>query len=344
MKFHFATLFNYNYISRGLTLLDSLDVHCPGEFVLYILCLDDKTFDVIRNYKRDDVIPIPVKALEEQYRELEYAKKNRNMIEYFFTLSPFLPSYVLEKFPETDVVTSLDSDMMFFSHPGSVFEEMEGKSVMIMPHRFHTELLAKEKFGLFNVSFQSFRRDETGLSILNLWRNQCAEWCYDRLEGDRYADQKYLDKWPSLSEKVHIIRHKGAGAAPWNISNFSLSVKNNQIFVDEQPLVFFHFHGLRFITPNIISHAFNIYATKHNPILKNEIYKPYIEKLTRYNIQFGLNDKAISRYPFLSSIFGSFMKQQGLFYYNANKLVSLPLGLNYKTRSKLRQLLGFKER
>ena len=54
--FHFTTLFDKNYLSRGLVLYDSLKKNCDS-FVLYVLCLDGFTkkyfsevTDVIRQY------------------------------------------------------------------------------------------------------------------------------------------------------------------------------------------------------------------------------------------------------------------------------------------------------
>src|SRR5205823_10040223 len=97
------------------------------------------------------------------------------------------------------------------------------------------------------VGLMAFRNDSFGRECLEWWRERCLEWCYDRLEGDRFADQKYLDDWPTRFERVVVLQHKGAGVAPWNAMNYQICLQNGRVIVDGQPLIFYHFHGLKII-------------------------------------------------------------------------------------------------
>jgi hypothetical protein len=100
-----------------------------------------------------------------------------------------------------------------------------------------------EEYGRYNVGLLSFRRDQQGLACLCRWLNQCIEWCYDRLDGERYADQKYLEQWPSLFSNLVVLRHKGVNVAPWNVMNYTFRFRAGAVNVDEQPLIIFHFYG-----------------------------------------------------------------------------------------------------
>ncbi len=135
-------------------------------------------------------------------------------VEYYFTLSPCWPHWLLRARPEIAAITYLDADLMFWSSPAPFFAEIAaaGASVGITAHRYPVSLRSLEKWGRFNVGIQYFRRDAAGLAVLADWRARCLEWCHDRLEPDRFADQKYLDAWPERFGRAvpccHASRHQ----------------------------------------------------------------------------------------------------------------------------------------
>ena len=84
-------------------------------------------------------------------------------------------------------------------------------------------LADQRRFGIYNVGWVSVRRRDDGIAALRWWRERCIEWCYDRVEGDRFADQRYLDRLPELFAGVHVIEHLGANLAPWNFADLPAS-------------------------------------------------------------------------------------------------------------------------
>ena len=86
-------------------------------------------------------------------------------------------------------------------------------------------------------------------SQFSKWRDQCLDWCYAKLENDRMGDQKYLDEWPKLYSKCHIINHIGAGVAPWNYAQYNFSIDADQnILVNSTSLIFYHFHQFQILS------------------------------------------------------------------------------------------------
>ena len=81
---------------------------------------------------------------------------------------------------------------------------------------------SQRRFGLYNVGWVSVRRRDDGIAALRWWRERCIEWCYDRVEGDRFADQRYLDRLPEMFSGIHVISHLGANLAPWNFADCRL--------------------------------------------------------------------------------------------------------------------------
>ena len=179
-----------------------------------------------------------------------------------------------------DLITYLDADLYFFADPAPLYEEIGDRSVAISAHRFPPELIAFEQFGIYNVGWLSFRRDESALSCLRWWRERCIEWCYDRVEPGRFADQKYLDDWPNRFQGVAVLSHKGANLAPWNLANYKVRASAGQVWVDEQPLVFFHYHGLRQIVRGFLYDPnFGQYGYAADQTVKNSVYAPYVRVL-----------------------------------------------------------------
>lgn len=285
--YYFATLFDKNYLSRGLALRDSLKKHLV-DFTLYVVALDEFTHDYITKLKDENFKAISINNVEQKFPDLQEAKKNRNLAEYYFTLSPFIPTYFLENIKGIDFITTLDADIYFFSSPLHILKNFEKYSILISAHNFPPNLKQLKVYGKYNVSFQSFRKDNEGLSVLKTWRKQCLDWCYDRLENKRYADQKYLDTWPHKYKSIHALKNKGAAIAPWNISNFKIKYRKGVVYCDDNKLVFYHFHHLAFIDDKRVIHGLDTYIAKSNSYIKNYIYKPYIFKLIKYNNQLNL--------------------------------------------------------
>ena len=56
----------------------------------------------------------------------------------------------------------------------------------------------------------------------------------------------YGDKWKTEYPGVYDLPDKGVNAGTWNIERFKVTEgKDGAIFVDEDPLVCYHFHGLK---------------------------------------------------------------------------------------------------
>jgi hypothetical protein len=237
-------------------------------------------YDILSKMNLPGMILISLEDFEKGDEALLSAKKNRSKVEYYFTCTPSLPLFVMASFPKLEGITYLDADIFFFNDPSPVFQEIGSHSIALIPHRFEQRFQYMEKRGIYNVGFLYFRHNATGLGFLRWWRNECLQWCYDRLEEGRFADQKYLDRIPELFEGVTIVQHKGANLAPWNLANYSIVDDGSAVWVDDQPLLFYHFHGLKQLTrwlydPNLM--VFKAHLTK--PIKKG-VYQPYLETLS----------------------------------------------------------------
>jgi len=276
--FHFCTFFDRHYIIRGLALYRSLVQHADP-FVLWVLCFDDPSYDTLSTLNLPNLRPISLHEFEAGDTALLEAKKNRSQVEYYFTCTPSLLLYLFARFPQVDLLTYLDADLFFFSSPEPIYQELGEDSILIVGHRFPERLRHLEKFGIYNVGLLAFRNDLYGRECLRWWRKRCLEWCYDRVEEGRFADQKYLDEWPSRFRSVVVLQHKGAGLAPWNLADRRMRVSNEQLTVDNGRLVFFHFHGLKELKRWLYDPGLAPYRAPTDRLVKRHIYGPYIREL-----------------------------------------------------------------
>jgi len=298
---YFCTYFDSNYLSKGLTLYRSLVRHAMP-FRLWVLCFDNLAYEVLQKLSLPQIHPILLSDFEYKDEELLKTKGNRSKVEYYFTCTPSLPLYIFKKYPEVDVISYVDADLFFFSNPSPIYKELNDNSVLIVGHRFPSYLKHLEKYGIYNVGFLSFRRDNAGLECLNWWREKCIEWCYDRLEDGRFSDQKYLNDWPDRFKGVVVLKNKGAGLSPWNLANYQLSENKGQMIVDTDQLVFFHFHDLKEVQQWLYDPCLTQYKVCLDSFLKKHIYGPYIRELKDVtNWLSNINDSA---YMKISSIRG----------------------------------------
>jgi len=240
---HFVTLFDSHYLPQGLSLYRSLELH-GQPFRLWIVALDDLCVSALEKLKPEFATIIRLADLETD--RLLSVKNDRSVGEYCWTLTPFLPQIVFDREPLVRRVTYVDADVFFFADPSELIGEFEasGKHVLLTEHAFSPEHAENLRFGRFCVQFMTFLNTEPGLRILHWWQDRCIEWCYALLENDKFGDQKYLDTWPAIfSGDVYILTQTHRTLAPWNVAFFSKQSGK----VDP---VFYHFHGLRAISPN----------------------------------------------------------------------------------------------
>jgi hypothetical protein len=275
MKRHdFCTLFDRNYLFKGIAMLESLGRHCPGARV-FVLCMDDVTHEILGRLAYPHVERIRLAEVEDD--ELLAVKPGRGVAEYCWTLTSCICWHVFQTRAEVDQLTYLDADLYFYSPVEPLFAEIGPASIAIIEHRFIPRLQEYAINGRFNVEWVTFRRDGQGMACLTRWRGQCIEWCFNRLEEGRMGDQKYLDEWPERYSSLCILQHAGAGVAPWNFANYEIEKRGNGITVDGAPLVFYHFHQMQMHRFGRFDRVANLYRVEKLP--PEAVYAEYEEAL-----------------------------------------------------------------
>lgn len=250
-KMVFCTLFDSNYLDKGLALYQSMKRHI-AVFRLYIFAFDDKCFDVLSAMRLKNVIVLSVEDIMNE--TMQRLKGERTRAEFCWTSTPVIIEHVLVKYRE-EICTYIDADIYFYADPAPVIQEIiDAKcSVGVVEHRFERNATYGYKifsYGRYCVQFNTFLNDERGRKVLKDWKEDCLKWCYKRCEDGLLGDQKYLDRWQQKYLGIHVSTHLGAGVAPWNLHMYTdidkrsdgiwMKFRNNSFQV-----IFYHYEGMQ---------------------------------------------------------------------------------------------------
>lgn len=282
-----CTLFDSNYLDRGLVLCDSLN-KTDADFTLYIFTFDERAYEILYDLKISNVILVKEEEILDE--ELRRIKEVRSRAEYCWTCTPVIIQYVLEHFKVREC-TYIDADMCFYASPQILMDEIVNSrcSVSMIEHRFPDNITKKTnlKFhGKYCVEFNTFFNDKKGKKVLDWWKSKCIESCSMKLYEKSFGDQKYLEEWiPLFGNNIYEIQNLGAGVAPWNIVDYKYNgKKEGKIIVcykdkKEYPLIFYHFQNLRFIKEGKVNISVYNEIGKIDKRIVDVLYDDYIEQL-----------------------------------------------------------------
>ena len=294
MKLNFCTLFNSSYLTRGLAMYQSLLEHCD-DFHLYIYAFDDICYEYLKKQSFKNLTVISLKEFENE--ELLRIKPTRSAGEYCWTCASSTIYHAITNF-ELNNCTYIDADMLFYSNPRVLIDEMKDKSVLITSHRYTPEYDNSVLYGKYCVQFMTFKNTPEGMTVLNWWKDACIDWCYAKVEDGKFGDQKYIDEFTTRFTGVHELEHLGGGVAPWNAQQYTFEKQGNTIIGIEKAtekkfeLVFYHFHWLKFYENEIVLLTGTQYALSDD--VKKNIYYPYIIKLIRLRNYMVKEDKSLN--------------------------------------------------
>lgn len=275
-KYNYVTLFNVNYLSRGLVMYHSLKA-AAKDFTLYVVCFDDATYKILKDLHYPDLVPISLAEFENE--DLLRVKPGRTAAEYCWTCSSSVIWHCVKTF-QLDNCAYIDADMYFYADPARIWKEDPTASVYITLHNYSPAYDQSLVSGRFCVQFVGFKNTPEGMTVLKEWKDDCIAWCFNRVEDGKFGDQKYLDAWPGKYKGVHIVKDITAGLAPWNIQQFrvlnahQVIQKNNG---EKKDPLFFHFHGLKIYQERLVSFVSSYYDISGQA--QDVFYRPYAKKL-----------------------------------------------------------------
>jgi hypothetical protein len=283
----FCTKLDHFYLDRGLALYTSLR-RTHGETELHVLCLSDTAADFLDELELPGLVVIRLGKIFSRQPDLESACRPRTKAAFAFSLTPYVVLETLNHCNEGELAIYIDSDMMFFGSTNDVCKNVGDADVLVSPHNFSEHMQRQQRFGAFNTGFTGFRKTAAGERCANWWAERCLEWCDDKLEGGKFADQKYIEEFPRLAESTAVIDHIGVNCAPWNASGRRFSRHGNDVAVDGQPLLLYHFAKVKRVRPWCIATGLKQQGVIGAKGINQHVYRPYAKALAsatrRYSI------------------------------------------------------------
>jgi len=260
------------------------------DFHLYIFAFDEACYKILIRMDLSNATIISLGEFETQ--ELLSVKNTRTQGEYCWTCTSSTVWHCIHTYG-LDHCTYVDADLLFFSDPKVLTDEMGNNSVLITSHRYSHEYDQSALSGVYCVQFVTFKNTESGMRALDWWRQACLEWCFNRFEDGKFGDQKYLDDWTTRFEGVHVLKHTGGGMAPWNSKDYSYESINEKVFVSDAqskvPLIFYHYHDFRYCENDSFRFTAEQYFLKKEVI--DLVYLPYAKALQSAEYQIKSIDK-----------------------------------------------------
>ena len=232
----YCTLFDKNYLYQGVALYESLK-RFAGDFTLHALCMDSISYRMMMKMKSRSLVPVNVEELITP--ELSAARNRTTHGQFCWVCQPFICGFVLDNH-DSDMVTYLEADSLFFSDPEVLFRELGDGAVSLVPHKFSPGFDNTIEAGRFCVQFNAFRNNGKARAVLDHWKSCCLE--YTAEKPFVYPGQTSLNDWPERFDGAKILEHPGAGVAPWNIQNVTFELVDSVPHVNGVPIIFYHYH------------------------------------------------------------------------------------------------------
>ena len=241
-----CTLFDSRFAIQGLAMIDSVERYATSPIEWNVLALDDIVLDQLLSLERSNLKVLALQDLQDS--DLLKLIGVRPWNEVCWTSASCLLHYANRQANEDQVVAYIDADCFFFDDINRFFISKDiGSKIFIHEHNFSQD--RKEwllKSGRFNVGLVGGVKSDEFSSCIAEWRDQVLEDCSVDPELGKCGDQTYLNDWPIKYPSTKIVDDVGVGIAPWNTNNYDISTVEGFPSANENRILFYHFHGLKF--------------------------------------------------------------------------------------------------
>jgi Nucleotide-diphospho-sugar transferase len=219
-----------------------------------------------------------------------------------------------------DQVVYLDPDIFIYQSLEPIFDALEKHSIVLTPHALSPHPgdhgrseLSHLKNGIYNLGFIAVRQDSETRRFLSWWEDRCWNFAYATPQSYMFVDQKWIDLAACFFDSIGLLKHQGCNVAYWNLyERFVTHVDGRMTVNNSDPLVFFHFSGIRIDGNDRISKHFDSFDLASRPDLK-PLFEAYRGKLKEQTVPlaaahryvFGVFDNGYPITPFVRRLYAA---------------------------------------
>ncbi len=274
----FFTIVSKNYLPYARTLMESIRQHSPGSDLIVVIC--DKVNPSELENKVFDILPIDQLNIQD-FDEFVF---QYTILELNTAVKPFAFEHLFRKF-EYSKVTYFDPDIRIYGSLQGLLNYLENYQIVITPHLtgplndgkrpYESDIL---KAGTYNLGFIALSEGQDSRHLLTWWSGHLRKECIVDIANGIFVDQKWIDLVPGMYDSVKIIREPGWNVAYWNLLHRKITKEKAVFLVNNSPLIFFHFSGIK-AKEKIFSIHQNRYQYDSLPTAIRELVDDYIEHL-----------------------------------------------------------------
>jgi hypothetical protein len=274
----FISYFSKEYVIGALASIQAATLNNPGSTGL-LVCVDIEGEELLSKIQLPNAVSVvPFEELVASKSEFARFTKIRSKFEALVSIKPVLLNEISDRIKEDENFIYLDTDLYFFSSINDFLYRNKDASFIVFQHMYGDDP-DSYPFGKYNAGLVILKKNSSSKKILEEWARLCSEWCYLRSENGRYADQGYLDNLINTKSALGVRSTSINLGMHYPLNSSNLKRIDKQIQINGDPLICFHFHGLR-IGSRIISTGLNRYGfKKSNFQIFKIVYKPVINLL-----------------------------------------------------------------
>lgn len=320
MSVAICTIISKNYLSHARVFVDSFLRHNRGIDV-HILLVDrvDGYFDP----ENEKFILSEIDQLE--IKNLSSFCFKYNVTELNTAVKPFYIDYLFRRHGYEKIIY-FDPDILVMNNLNELFNLLDNYSVVLIPHITspiaddgrHINEIDILMAGSYNLGFIGLSHYERLKDFLNWWKERLYKYCFSAPSHGLFVDQKWIDLLPGMVDDVYILRHPGYNVAYWNLHERTVTYKNGQFLVNNQPLYFFHFSGFVFNDIDCISKYQDRFSLRDFEDLRLlfERYRDLLVQKDYLSVKdwpyaFGFFDNGVKIHDILRQLYNG-LKEQGI--------------------------------